>query len=150
MNEMTLGFEDSQLHEIALAFQARSRSLKRKAQNFLVKCLKIDGELEDFKEVLFVEISLLRSTNSPRLQIKIWPDRWVSGVAYRRGNKSENWTTKFDGRISSKLSSKDFEGHVENFWDGIIVGLYRSDSEANRFWNQKLINGPIGIVQKPR
>jgi hypothetical protein len=143
-------FETPILSQVAQAFQKRRKALKRKSNAFIVSRLEGNCSAHSFDELLIIELAvdLVHDglTNRPRLQVKIWSDRWVSGVAFCRSNSGYDWTSEFGGRMIAGLSPMEFESDVERFWDGVISGLYRSSCESSAYWKRKLVAGPTGLV----
>lgn len=144
-----LDFETPTLRAIAQAFNARRKALKHKTRSYSVMRKIESGSAESAEEVLLIELSVVDLAGKlPSLHVKVWPDRWVSGVAYQRGNTGENWTSDFDGRISAKVTPIKFEKDVENFLDGMCIGSYRSAEDASAYWQHKLVRGPTGLVRQ--
>jgi hypothetical protein len=144
-------FETLILLEITKAFEKRRKALKHKTKVFSITNLKSSGSENDFQEVLLVELSIdlnFGVTNDqPTLKIKVWPDRWVSVVAFGRSRTSSGWSSEFGGRMSADLTPVMFENKIEDFWDEVTVGRYRSTSDATKYWENILISGPTGVVR---
>ena len=108
-----LDFETPALRAIAQAFNARRKALKHKTHGCSISPQTEAGSSGSDEEVLLIEMAASDLAGKlPKLQIKVWPDRWVSGVAYLRGNTGENWTSDFEGRMSAKLTPVEFEKDV--------------------------------------
>lgn len=129
--------------EVTSALKNRSKALKYKFRHIELTF----GKDESPKPSLnWLEVTFWRSrhSTSPRISLKIWEDRW-SIIDSREGGRSGwKWEHTFEGRLVGNLTGREVILSVEEF-DKLLSGDSDS-SQLSQFWRDKLLTGPLKIV----
>jgi hypothetical protein len=136
------------LRDFLAAVNSRSRSLKRTFRKIIFDASN-DEASEPPLEKLDVTFQKGITSNSVRIKLVIWADRWVWVDAREPSRQGWRWFRTFDGRLAGGQSGADLLRAIEEF----AVSLPGNTDDlaiAERIWSKILLKGPTGPVRRTR